>query len=116
MRPRPLNRRADLIRLLRDRVPSRACGRAIDEGRVFVLGGFKPLQGFPYYAVKVDSHFGKRWYLTLECDDEHHRLIGRTIDSIDWSAWDGNPKGEPSLRNGDNPKLCAAWRAEATAR
>ena len=112
MRPRPIHSRSDLIELVRDSAPTRACERAIGEGRTEVLGGFTAPGGFPYLLVRVASRFGKAWVLGLEISEAEHRMTPFTTNGIDWAVWDGRIGGR-SLKDGDDPNRYARYRAHA---
>jgi len=101
----PLRTRTDLIAVLATRAPIAAMRRAIREDRTYVLGGFTPVKGFPFYAARITSYHGRVWYVTMALDE------ARYLMHILWSEnppeahlWAGNPDGTPSLMNGDIPQ------------
>lgn len=112
MKARPIHSREDLIAVVRDHAPTRACERALGEGRTEVLGGFTPAGGFPYLLVRVTSRFGKAWVLGLEINEAEYRMTPFTTNGIDWAAWDGRIGGR-SLKDGDDPNRYARCRAQA---
>lgn len=112
MRPKPLHSRSDLISLIRDHAPTRACLRAIDEDRTECLGGFNPAEDFPYFLVRITSRFGKEWFIGIAVDEEAHSFHRFRAESVDWECWDGRASGR-SLKDGDNPKTYALNRAKA---
>lgn len=112
MRPRPIHRRADLLALVRDYVPSRACGRAMDEDRAIVHGGFEPPVGLPYWLVKVTSRHGRVWYIAVVCDEPRNRFSITYPDRVEWQHWAGSINGK-GIKDGDDPRLYALMRATA---
>ena len=50
--------------------PSRACERAIREGRATILGGVNPPEGFPGWLIRAWSDSGREWYIFVQCDEE----------------------------------------------
>ena len=112
MRPRPLHQRDDLIALVREYAPTRACNRAIREDRAQVLGGFAPPEGLPYWLVQVDSRHGNRWYIGIICDEPNNRFRPFWPERPDWRHWDGRIGGR-SLKDGDSPNTYALRRAKA---
>lgn len=80
MRARPLNGRDDLLAVASRLAPSRACQRAIAEGRVDTLGGFTPPGGLPFYGLRVESRLGRVWWLAVEVDEEARRFRVRRLD------------------------------------
>jgi len=115
MKPRPMHSRDDLIQQIRPYVPTRACDRAVGEGRVEVFGGFAPPEGFPYFLLQVTSYFGKQWRLGLEVREAENRLVPLSVETVDWSIWDGRTGGR-SLKDGDDPVRYARYRAHAKRR
>lgn len=112
MRPRPLHSRSDLVAIIRDIAPTRACQRAVDEGRTEVLGGFTPPGGLPYYLVHVTAQFGSEWLLSIEIDEDRREFRPRRLDSVAWECWDGRSEGR-SLKDGDHPRRYADRRRQA---
>lgn len=110
MKPRSLHSRSDLIASLV--APTRACARAISEGRVEVFGGFTPPGGFPCYIVCVEGRHGSEWLLGLEVDEENRTFRPRRFESVPWASWDGRTTGR-SLKDGDDPQRYGSYRAIA---
>lgn len=75
--------RADLMNFAQRYAPSRACERAIREGRAYILGGFKPTEGFPCWVLKAWSDRGKVWYLKVVCDTNSRTYGMRVIPEDD---------------------------------
>jgi hypothetical protein len=100
---RPLHSREELINVLRGRCPYTACERALDSGEVVVLGGFTPSEDFDfsYWTVQITSRHGKEWLLTVEPSLTGYKV--REIKQVEWQEWAGDPKGIPSIYNGDRP-------------
>lgn len=109
MRPRPLHHREDLIALLAPYAPSRACARAIHEGRTEVFGEFQTDEGRPMLLVRVTGRY-RHWTLgVIIYEDQYYfRLVYPSM--IDWTRWAGDQgRGHP-LGDGDNPDLYARKR------
>lgn len=98
--PRPIHSRNDLLSIVRDYVPTRACGRAIDEDRATVLGGFTPPEGLSHFIVQVDGRLGQQWLIALGIDEENTRFRVWYPESVDWKHWDGRTGGS-GLKDGD---------------
>lgn len=112
MKARPIHSRDDLIAVVRDHAPTRACERAIGEGRTEVLGGFTPVEGFPFLLLRVTSRFGKAWLLGLQFKESHNTMKPIWPETVPWADWDGRVGGR-SLKDGDDPKRYARYRARA---
>lgn len=110
IRPRPLNRRYELVDVLRPYVPTKACGRAIDEGRYIVLGGFTPTEGLPCFIVQVESRLGSKWILAIEVDDVKNCYRVKQLDEVPYSAWTGDPKRRHPVYDGDKPDIMERCR------
>ena len=117
---RPIHTRSELIALIRQAAPSRACRRAIDEDRTQVLGGFTPPEGHPYFATITTSRHGRQWNLAVVVDEQRQRYRVVSFDRSPWQYWDGRPDGR-SIHDGDDPLtyyhyyLQARRQANATA-
>ena len=61
--------------------PSRACERAIREGRATVLGGVNPPEGFPGWLIRAWSDSGRDWFIFVQCDEENRRYTASFPDS-----------------------------------
>ena len=111
MRPSPLRTRTDLLRLLRPYAISAACGRAMDEDRVTVLGSFAVPGGFPRYMVRVISKSRREWLLALVVDDvDYQYRVAQNLIKIPWSQWQGDPDRRHPLLDGDEPEVYAGKR------
>jgi len=104
IRPRPLNHRADLIRLVREHVPTRACRRAIDEGRTTVLGGCTPAQGFPYWLVEIESVRNRTWYIAVVANESAYKYEVKYVDRVNWAEWSGDSARRHPVYDGDDPE------------
>lgn len=114
MRPRPIRTRNDLVRLIAECCPSRACERAVREGRTTVLGGFTPPEDFPQWIVRVESARGTRWHIAIKCDEESYRLTHQWYaeDELPWAYWDGRSDGT-ALKDGEIAREAALHRVTA---
>lgn len=110
---RPLRTRDDLIRLVAQHAPSRACATAVIKNRATVLGGFTAPACLPCYIVRVRSDNGREWLIACEVDEDAGRHRIRRIDSVPWLHWDGRSDGTRHLIDGDNPKLGSYQRMKA---
>lgn len=88
---KPVRTKSDLIRELRPFCPTRVCERAMDEGRVTVIGGFTPPNDFSQWVIRIESRYGQIWYLSLCCDTNTNRYKIRLYmeDEVPWKYWDG---------------------------
>jgi hypothetical protein len=109
-----------LCRVLREKAPTRACGRAIDEGVVHALGGFTASQRFgPGWAAQIRGTRGQTWVLFLEAlkAPPWYRLHQfATIDELPWSSWEGCKPGATDrhrLYAGDFPDHARHLKATA---
>ena len=103
MRPRPLNRKTDLVAIAREYAPTKACARAIDEGRAIVLGGFNYPGGFPRWIVRVTSRHDKTWYIAILADEECTRFRIEYPTLIFWRHWAGVIGRNHPVYDGDTP-------------
>lgn len=71
--------------------PSRACGRAIQGGKVRVLGGFSETLpgGPPGWVCEITSVHGRIWLLAIIVDEIRHALSARMLDRVPWKFWIG---------------------------
>jgi len=117
MKPRPIRTRADLVRVIAHHCPTRACERAVSEGRTTVLGGFTPPGDFPQWIVEVESERGNRWYIAIKCDEETYRFVPHWYQEADlpWAYWDGTSNGS-RLVDGERPRTSALRRTVARRR
>jgi hypothetical protein len=109
---KPIRSRTDLLALVAQHAPSKACARAISENRAHVLGGFTPVEGLPCFIVRVTSKHERTWIIAVDVDEPHHRYRFRFIDEIPWNNWDGTSGGE-RLIDGDLPVAYAYERMQA---
>lgn len=105
MQPR-LRSRSDLLELIYDRAPSRGVCRAINAGRVTLLGGFSaiPPSGRPGWIVEWVSQNGARSLVAVVTDDVRHDFVVAVCDKVPWTKWVG---GSP-LHDGDVPERMQA--------
>lgn len=98
--------RAELILYVGQRATSRACRRAMDEGRVELLGGFAPLppRSQPGWMLRVLSKHGRTWFLAATVNaDRPFECDVWEADFIPWENWIGDPKRDVStIYEGDN--------------
>lgn len=114
MRPKPIRTRADLISAILNHCPTRACERAVREGRAVVLGGFTPPGDFPQWIVKVESRHGHCWYVAVVCDETNYQFHPKWYGAseVPWAHWDGCSNGS-RLVDGEQPRVSALRRAMA---
>jgi len=108
--------RNDLINWLEKNAPTPSIKRALQEGSVENLGGFKSCIGKkPGWIVKVTSKFKKIWYISIYysivCSSGLNSFI-RPMNNYDWKDWIGD-KSENKLYLGDNPLLYKELRDNA---
>jgi len=113
MHPRPLNNRSDLIAIIREHPPTKACGHAIDEDRVTVLGGFTPVEGLPYWLVRITSQHDRMWYIALTVDERTNSFGVEYPDKVKWKDWSGKTNRDHPVYDGDNPREYAFKRMKA---
>jgi hypothetical protein len=113
MKPRPVHHKRDLVNLIRDHTPTRACSRALDEGTVIALGGFAPAQGCPRWILQVDSARGRRWYIAVVVDEQRHRYSIEYPETIEWADWNGRSDRRHPVYDGDDPVIYAFRRMKA---
>lgn len=106
-----LRSKEDIIDWLMDNCPRPAIERALVDGRVEFLGGFKPIppSTLPGWILKVTSLHDKQWNVAVLANDIKHCYEIRIIIFIPWKNWVGtyswNGEFRPDLFSGDNPKL-----------
>jgi hypothetical protein len=100
-----MHSRDDLITALRGRCKSTACERALDTGKVFVLGGFAPSRGLtvPFWAVEVHSKHEKMWMFAVYQDKKPGTYKVTSIGNVNWLRWEGRYDGPDNIYNGDDP-------------
>jgi hypothetical protein len=95
--------------------PTRGCRRAIEDGRVTVLGGFRtiPPYGLPGWVFRVRSRHGRTWLLAILVDEVKHVYMGRLADEVPWIEWVGR-KGRKGWNayDGDVPEEADRERAK----
>lgn len=87
-----------------DAPASNAFIRAIREGRVLALGGFRPPDSPPFWGFLAYTWRGRQWLATLTPDESQRFYRIRLVDAMHWRDWDGNPDGHDALSDGTNPK------------
>jgi len=113
---RPVRTKSDLGALLPAAAPTAACEKAIAEGRFIVLGGFTPPGAFPQWVARVESPFGRSWYVGIAVDEAARRYVPVSYhadNSLPWANWDGDSKGTRVLIDGEEPVKSAMKRMEA---
>jgi len=94
----------------------KAICRAINEGQVEFLGGFKPIPPttHPGWIMRVTSTHDRTWYVAVICYDRRYGI--RILRDVPWGLWYGtDSRGVlgPSLYRGDHPEeykiLREAW-------
>jgi hypothetical protein len=107
MKPVPMNTRDDLISLITQVPPTRACATAVRTGRITVLGGFTPPGNFSQWIAMIESDRGKKWFIAIEVDEDQHKFKRRWYEhetDVPWAYWDGHPFGTRPLIDGDIPQ------------
>lgn len=110
MNPGRMTTRTGLIEMLYPLVPSRACQKAIEAGRIRVIGGFRDIPPFslPGWICCVRSVHGRTWLLALCVDEISHKYLCHLPDEIPWSMWVGKANGDDwNAYNGDDPHVSA---------
>ena len=107
--------RHDVIVALLDRSPYRSLARAMTEGKVEFMGGFReaPPDSRPCWIIRVTSIYGRIWIMGVVPDEVRHSFIVRRLESIPWACWVG-PTGNP-LHDGDKPDEAIQLRTSALA-
>ena len=100
--PQRIQTRTHLLDFIQRNAPSSAVRRAVNEGRVNVLGAFAslPPHVHPGFIVNVTSKHGRTWPVCVLVNDIRHRYEVYILDQIPWSLWEG---GNTTLYAGDNP-------------
>lgn len=110
---KPIRSRDELLWLCVQYAPTKACRRAISEGRAQVLGGFTAPKGLPTLIVRVRSEYDRVWLIGVEIDEPRMRQRIVYLDEIPWATWDGRIGGKRPLIDGDDP---TAWAFEKMQR
>ena len=110
--------RSELLWYIADHAPSGACRRAVVEGKVVVLGGFRviPPNGWKGWIVKVTSVHGKDWLVAVTIHPTKHLYHVRMIEKIPWAWWAGVQgcfSFAYNLRQGDIPIQAERARRQA---
>lgn len=105
MNPQRLRTRTQLIEYMKAHAPRTAVKRAIDEGRVEVLGSFAALPPHtdPGFIVLVTSKHGRQWPVAVAVNQVKHTYRVLILDSIPWSLWDGKLERDHPVYDGDTP-------------
>lgn len=117
MNPTRFQSRSDLCLYAAKHVPLRSCARAINEGRVELLGGFSsiPPLSDPGFLLKVTSRHGREWIIAISIDEIKHRYkVWIAGPEIPWWYWMGCVDGprRPAY-DGDHPMKYAEKQKEA---
>lgn len=110
MNPGRIITRSGLVEKLHGLCPSRACQKAMQAGRIAVIGGFSniPPFGLPGWICCVRSVHGRTWLLALCVDEIEHRYLCRRPDKIPWDLWVGRANGDTwNAYDGDEPHISA---------
>ena len=103
----------NIIDWLIQNCPRKAVVRALIDGDVEFLGGFRsiPPSILPGWILRVTSIYGKKWNIVVLANDVKHCYEIRIIKSIPWKNWIGlkiNIRGDNILLDelfcGDNPE------------
>lgn len=121
-RIRPLHTREDLISFVVSGVSHRrTLLRAITQGELEVLGGFKrvPPRGLPGWILLATSPItGQRYCLgVVTGKDGTHSVWNSAEDVIDWCSWVGDSEtcSNNELMRGDNPTRYGELKHAATS-
>jgi len=85
----------------------KAICRALQEGQIEFLGGFKPIPptDYPGWIVQVTSVFGKSWYVAVIAYCDRYGI--RILKDVPWQNWVGTTldiEFRAQLYSGDHPK------------
>lgn len=83
----------------------KAICRALQEGKIEFLGGFKPIPptSYPGWIVQVTSVFGKVWCIAVIAYQDRYGI--RVLEDVPWNKWVGSTaKNRTILMNGDHPE------------
>lgn len=109
--------RSDLLWYIQEHAPSGACRRAVIEGEVVVLGGFRviPPNGWGGWIVRVTSVRGKDWLVAVTLHPTKHLYHARMVEKIPWAWWLGilGPAFEENIMAGDIPLQAEHARRQA---
>ncbi|KKM22335.1 hypothetical protein LCGC14_1626320 [marine sediment metagenome] len=106
MRPFPLRNRYDLIQALIPYAPTSACKRAMEEGRVSVLGGFQAPEYLPYIVIEITGIRSRsNWLIALVIDEPKYEFSVIYPMHILWEQWVGKADRYNPILDGDEPQL-----------
>lgn len=101
----------NVIDWLIDNCPRPAIERALIDGRIEFLGGFKPIppSTLPGWILIVTSVYNTQWNIAILANDIKHIYEIRIIKYVPWKNWVGtnfwnNDSFRIKLFSGDNPK------------
>ena len=79
--------------------------RAMQDGRVELLGVFSPIPPFAHsgWVVKVVSRYGVVWHVVISLDEANKKYFSFLIDNIPWDNYCGEQSSNP-LYQGDKPE------------
>jgi hypothetical protein len=109
----------DMIRWLRKQPLRRAVLRALDQGTVELLGGFRriPPGSSPGFILKVVSKHGTIYTVAIKPRNRSEWYAYCMIEPIPWTDWDGREgRTPPTLYEGDYPDVYAQNREAAKAK
>jgi len=95
----------NMVDWLINNCPRPAIVRALEQGRVEFLGGFKliPPSTLPGWILQVNSIYGKCWNIAVLANDIKHIYEIRIMKSVPWKNWIGT-NSHNKLFCGDNPE------------
>lgn len=109
---KPIRNRDELIALIAENAPTKACVRAIKEDGATVCGGFKSPAGLNGWIVQIKAKHGSQWIIAVYCDETAHRYSIRRLKRVPWLRWLGQSTGR-RLIDGDVPRLAAYLKMQA---
>jgi hypothetical protein len=116
MNPGRITTRTQLIEIAREIVPSRQIKRALQEGKVVVLGGFNPIPRTqrPGWVIVARSRHGRSWLVAVIPDDLRHEYRYGVFDKISAADWVGKVgQAGWSPYDGDCPIIMAKLQEAA---
>ena len=113
MKARPLRTRDELLELVAQHAPTKACATAMREDRAIVLGGFNPVEDFPGWVVRITSRRDREWIVAVECDEVAYKFKVLHLTTVPWANWAGRSTGLNPLIDGDSPNQSAFMRMKA---
>jgi len=93
--------RNNLLEWLERNAPYPCIKRALLEGKVEVLGGFKqvPPSVRPGWIVKITSKFNRIWYVAVKIQPQE-KYKTYVLEKVPWKFWIGDESNNP-LYQGD---------------